>query len=148
MTLENVSLGKNQIMLFTKLCIYCEKKHYAKGLCVNHYARLGRTGHALGIERFTRAELFWRHVNTLGEHHLWTGATYDNGYGVVNWYGTNIGVHRVAWFLYYDSWPTLQVLHHCDIRICVKKKCLFEGTQLDNMQDMVSKGRNRNQHSA
>jgi hypothetical protein len=36
----------------------------------------------------------------------------------------------------------LFVLHHCDNGICVRPKHLYEGTQLQNIQDRVDRGRN------
>jgi DNA-directed RNA polymerase subunit K/omega len=33
------------------------------------------------------------------------------------------------------------VLHHCDNRMCINPEHLFIGTQMDNMHDMISKGR-------
>lgn len=35
------------------------------------------------------------------------------------------------------------VLHKCDNRPCSRPRCLFLGTQLDNVTDMITKGRER-----
>lgn len=51
--------------------------------------------------------------------------------------------HRLAWMLTYQKQipKGMFICHKCDNRKCVNPKHLFLGTQFDNMQDMVAKGR-------
>lgn len=67
----------------------------------------------------------------------------DRGYGSVKCGDRGaLLVHRVAWELVRGSIPDgLDVLHSCDVRLCAKPDHLFLGTHLDNMRDMISKGR-------
>jgi len=75
---------------------------------------------------------------------LWTGATSDSGYG---WFGVSgsgntRSAHRVSYELHVGPIPNgLHVLHHCDVRHCVRPDHLWLGTRSDNMQDMLAKGR-------
>jgi hypothetical protein len=70
---------------------------------------------------------------------IWNKTKFGNGYGR---YKYNKRAHRVAWEIVNGPIPNgLLVLHHCDVRACVNPEHLFIGTQLDNMRDMISKGR-------
>lgn len=72
----------------------------------------------------------------------WTGAR-SEGYGTIRFMGRVHKVHRVAAHLYlrFDLASPLKVLHSCDNPACFNPRHLFIGTQLDNVRDMISKGR-------
>ena len=73
---------------------------------------------------------------------LWMGAPTSSGYGVIKRKGKTLHAHRVSYELQVGPVPAgLCVCHHCDVRMCVRPDHLFLGTQKDNMQDAVSKGR-------
>lgn len=56
--------------------------------------------------------------------------------------GKNIGAHRASFMLFNGEIPDgMMVCHRCDVGICVNPEHLFLGTQLDNRQDCMSKGR-------
>ena len=79
-----------------------------------------------------------------GSCYRWTGALTSLGYGSFGWNGSARQAHRVAWLLEYGPIPKgLCVLHKCDVRDCVNPAHLFLGTQADNVQDMLRKGRER-----
>ena len=75
----------------------------------------------------------------------WTKSTNRNGYGLIGFDGKCRLAHRVAWELANGPIPDgLNVLHHCDNPPCCDtEKCLFLGTQADNVADMEAKGRGR-----
>ena len=73
---------------------------------------------------------------------LWTGALYTNGYGAIRTGRTTRLTHRAAYELWVGEIPQgLCVLHKCDVRSCISPKHLFLGTNKDNMQDCLNKGR-------
>lgn len=71
----------------------------------------------------------------------WTAGLTKSGYGRFRMNDKTQRAHRVAWFLEHGEFPELDVLHACDNRKCVENNHLFLGTDADNMQDKVAKGR-------
>lgn len=75
------------------------------------------------------------------EWQLWTD---ENGYGWVRRRkisNSYLYAHRYAWYLEYGVWPVDKLLHRCDNPPCCDLNHLFEGSQQDNIADMMAKGR-------
>ena len=73
---------------------------------------------------------------------VWTRSTRGGGYGKV-WDGTTlVATHRAAYELAYGAIPDgLLVMHSCDNPPCCNPEHLFLGTNQDNSDDKVAKGR-------
>ncbi len=72
---------------------------------------------------------------------FWYGCIDTSGYGRTNLLHENFA-HRASWILFNGFIPKdKKILHKCDIRNCVNPDHLFIGSQKDNVQDMISKGR-------
>ncbi|MDE2097976.1 MAG: HNH endonuclease [Patescibacteria group bacterium] len=104
----------------------------------------------LGLSKPERVALFWSHVNKdgpastveLGACWVWTGGMMASGYGRFWWNGHDRPSNRVAWEINHGEGPgDMHVLHRCDNRKCVRPDHLFLGTNLDNVRDMLDKGR-------
>lgn len=85
---------------------------------------------------------------------MWSDYPCDNadkvnpvtGYGRRYYKGKQWRAHRAEWDEKRGPIPDgLNVLHRCDNKPCKEINHLFLGTQKDNMQDMVSKGRHNYQ---
>ena len=73
---------------------------------------------------------------------LWRGAKDKNGYGMITRNGSTVKAHRVSYEVHWgESLETYHCLHRCDNPSCVNPNHLFSGTNLDNVQDKVKKGR-------
>lgn len=84
---------------------------------------------------------FLRNVVKTKKCWLWIGYT-RAGYGRIRDDKKNEQAHRVAWRLFRGPIPAgKKVLHRCDNTYCVRPSHLFLGTQLDNVRDMIRKGR-------
>lgn len=72
----------------------------------------------------------------------WIGHIENTGYGAIKFQARRLKAHRAAWELKHGKVPKgLFVLHRCDNRACINPAHLFVGTQLDNIRDMIAKGR-------
>lgn len=100
-----------------------------------------------------QAEIFWAHVDKSGDCWLWDGPRKDEGYGRFFWWdgerNRREAAHRLAWELLRGPIPKgLFVCHDCpggDNPRCVNPAHMFLGTQLDNIRDMMRKGRHGSQ---
>lgn len=101
------------------------------------------------IER--RRNQFNSRVNRCGPSDcwLWTGAVYPEYkhnliYGKTLIFGYGTTSHRAAYLFHNETIRAgMCVCHRCDVPLCCNPDHLFEGTQLDNIRDCISKGRIR-----
>lgn len=96
--------------------------------------------------KYTTEELkrFWGKVDKISNpNNCWIWTAYKwRGYGKFGWHGKIYLAHRISYELAFGEFdPTLDILHKCDNPACVNPDHLFSGTHLDNMRDMINKGR-------
>jgi len=73
----------------------------------------------------------------------WTSTLNRAGRGVFRLNKKTFNAAKVAWILYVGDVPDkLFVLHHCDNILCARVEHLYLGTNTDNANDCVSRGRN------
>jgi hypothetical protein len=131
--------------------------HASKGYVKGQPKRF-KQGHRLGTPLLDR---FYRHVNKNGKMPdksaivvhpeiaglqcwEWTASKDRKGYGIFRMKRRNRPAHRVMRFIVTGRWPEPYGMHKCDNPSCVRFEHLFEGTEKENTQDMLRKGRNRN----
>lgn len=74
--------------------------------------------------------------------HLYAGTQKAKGYGVIHGKHRNYAAHRVAWVIANGSIPDgLSVLHKCDTPACCNPEHLRLGSNQENVDDAVAKGR-------
>ena len=95
--------------------------------------------------REMRVASFFSRVEIKGEQDcwLWKGCTYNCGYGSFFWRDKMRAASRVAWEIAsgQELPDDMDVLHRCDVRLCVNPSHLFTGTHQDNMIDCHVKQR-------
>ncbi len=85
---------------------------------------------------------FWAKVRVTPGCWEWTGAKTHFGYGKMMIAGKVVRAHRVSYELHVGAIPSeLLIRHRCDNPACVNPDHLEPGTQADNIQDMMERGR-------
>ena len=87
---------------------------------------------------------FWSKVKKGKGCWEWQGAKLIDGYGLFYLDSENrtYRVHRLSWEFVNGKIPKkLLVLHKCDNPPCIRPSHLFLGTNMDNTQDQLKKGR-------
>ncbi|CAB4171819.1 HNH nuclease [uncultured Caudovirales phage] len=74
---------------------------------------------------------------------LWLGMLDKRGYGKTGIGGRTLAASRLSYTAFVCEPGELLVLHKCDVRSCVNPDHLFAGTQKENIQDCLAKGRLR-----
>ncbi len=92
------------------------------------------------------SERFWEKVRKTNTCWLWIGSIANHGYGQISYKLKPVVAHRISFELHYGAIPKgMWVLHRCDNKACVNPDHLFLGTNFDNVQDMIRKGRSWSQ---
>lgn len=125
----------------------CANPVLARTWCRTHYSRWESHGDPLRGPR-TLAERFWEKVDKRGPDECWpwTGASGGgDGRGHIWGDGRIVIASRLSVELATGQAPPEErnVLHSCDNPPCVNPRHLRIGTQAENVQDMVSRGRAR-----
>jgi hypothetical protein len=71
---------------------------------------------------------------------IWTGAKDSNGYGLIRREKKGIAMHRFSYGLTRTPTPGMQIMHRCDVKLCVNPEHLEEGSNQKNIQDAWDRG--------
>jgi hypothetical protein len=96
----------------------------------------------------TEENFYSRIVESSNGCYEWSGYCKKTGYGWVMFNGRNWLAHRLVWTLKNGPIPVgICVCHKCDNPKCCNVDHLFLGTVLENIEDMIKKGRGQHKHS-
>lgn len=90
----------------------------------------------------TNEERFLSYVNKTDTCWLWNGAKHNFGYGCFYYKGKLIKAHQYAYIKFNGPITDgLLVRHTCDVPECCNPAHLILGTQQDNINDCIERGR-------
>lgn len=120
----------------------CTNNFHGNGFCRKHYTRLqrGKNPFEKSKQEKSLAERFEEKYIRIPESGcwLWLASLNNQGYGHFN----EKYAHRVSFEITNGPIPDgLIVRHKCDVSCCVNPDHLLIGTQKENMQDAVNRGR-------
>jgi hypothetical protein len=129
----------------------CNRESCCKGFCDLHYRRFLKYGDPFIKKHATKKVIplekrFEKNTIPVPESGciIWLKSWNREGYGIIGIEHKSCLAHRIAWEIYRGEIPEgMDVLHKCDTPPCVNPNHLFLGTQIDNIKDMVKKGRAR-----
>lgn len=115
-------------------------QHFCSRFCWTYWnANRPFKERSLPIERFLVKVIYPKSVEDCW---IWGGAITSQGYGHFEVRGKLTKAHRFSYEWVYGTIPSgLHILHTCDVRPCVNPFHLRAGTQQENIQDAVCKGR-------
>lgn len=93
--------------------------------------------------RGTLEQEFWRRVEKRGPDECWPwqGTRHDQGYGTFMYKGVRYRASHVAYWIRTGQWPEHLGCHTCDNPPCANPAHIWDGTYVQNAQDMIAKGR-------